>query len=121
MENVELRIGNGEEGTGNREHGEEKSQSTILHSQFSILVRRTYEVRSRHVDPSWNLVKVTRRGFGIANDGKPFDPENSPGPEDGHFGLEGMKARARRIGAELNISLRDSWTVVSLKHETRLP
>jgi len=57
----------------------------------------------------------------IANDGKPFDPENSPGPEDGHFGLEGMKARARRIGAELNISLRDSWTVVSLKHETRLP
>ena len=37
MENVELRIGNGEEGTGNREHGEEKSQSAILHSTFSIL------------------------------------------------------------------------------------
>ena len=29
---------------------------------------RTYEVRSRHVDPSWNLVKVTRRGLGIANE-----------------------------------------------------
>ena len=30
--------------------------------------RRTYEVRSRHVDPSWNLVKVTRRGVGVANE-----------------------------------------------------
>ena len=30
--------------------------------------RRVYEVRSRHVDPSWNLVKVTRRGFGVANE-----------------------------------------------------
>ena len=29
---------------------------------------RTYEVRSRHIDPSWNLVKVTRRGLGISNE-----------------------------------------------------
>ena len=54
----------------------------------------------------------------IANDGKPFDPANSPGPAEGHFGLEGMKGRARRIGAELDISLRDSWTVVSLRCAT---
>ena len=30
--------------------------------------RRTYEVRSRHVYPSWNLVKVTRRGLGVADE-----------------------------------------------------
>ena len=30
--------------------------------------RRVYEVRPRYVDPSWNLVKVTRRGFGVANE-----------------------------------------------------
>ena len=51
----------------------------------------------------------------IANDGKPFDPANSPGPDEGHFGLEGMKARARRLGAEIDISQRDSWTVVTLR------
>ena len=39
--------------------------------------RRTYEVRSRHIDPSWNLVKVTRRGLGVADESigvelKPF-------------------------------------------------
>ena len=51
----------------------------------------------------------------IANDGTPFDSAKAPGPAEGHFGLEGMKARARRLGAELDISLRDSWTVVSLR------
>lgn len=35
--------------------------------------RRTYEVRSRHVDPSWNLVKVIRRGLGIANENIAID------------------------------------------------
>ena len=28
--------------------------------------RRTYEVRSRHIDPVWNVVKVTRRGFDVS-------------------------------------------------------
>ena len=31
-------------------------------------IRRTYEVRSRYIDPSWNLVKVTRRGLGVSNE-----------------------------------------------------
>ena len=30
--------------------------------------RRTYEVRSRYIDPSWNLVRVTRRGLGVSNE-----------------------------------------------------
>ena len=36
--------------------------------------RRVYEVRSRHVDPSWNLVKVTRRGVGVANESVAVNP-----------------------------------------------
>ena len=34
--------------------------------------RRTYEVRSRYIDPSWNLVKVTRRGLGVSNENVSF-------------------------------------------------
>ena len=34
--------------------------------------RRTYEVRSRHIDPSWNLVKVTRRCLGVSNENVSF-------------------------------------------------
>ena len=34
--------------------------------------RRTYEVRSRSIDPSWNLVKVTRRGLGVSSENVSF-------------------------------------------------
>ena len=34
--------------------------------------RRTYEVRSRHIDPSWSLVRVTRRGLGVSNENVSF-------------------------------------------------
>ena len=34
--------------------------------------RRTYEVRSRHIDPAWNLVKVTQRGLGASNENVSF-------------------------------------------------
>ena len=30
--------------------------------------RRTYEVRRRHIDQLWNLVKVTRRSLGVSNE-----------------------------------------------------
>ena len=38
----------------------------------SGIFRRTYEVRSRHIDPSWNLVKVTRRGLGVSSENVSF-------------------------------------------------
>ncbi|MBR3504769.1 MAG: hypothetical protein IKO07_11110, partial [Clostridia bacterium] len=37
----------------------------------------------------------------VANDGAPFDPESAPGAKEGHFGLEGMRQRALRLGARL--------------------
>ena len=39
--------------------------------------RRAYELRSRRVDPSWNLVKVTRRGFGVTNESIAVEPAES--------------------------------------------
>lgn len=48
----------------------------------------------------------------VANDGAPFDAASAPGPSEGHFGLEGMKERARRIGATLEIVGKGKWTVV---------
>ena len=50
----------------------------------------------------------------IANDGVAYDPGTAPGPDEGHFGLEGMKARAMRLGATLELGVRGAWTVVSL-------
>ena len=46
------------------------AKDSVIHSDAAVsgMFRRTYEVRSRHIDPSWNLVKVTRRGLGVANE-----------------------------------------------------
>ena len=41
---------------------------TYFDAATSGVFCRTYEVRSRNVDPLWNLVKVTRRGLGVANE-----------------------------------------------------
>jgi len=46
------------------------ASDTVSHSDAATsgTFRRTYEVRSHHVDPLWNLVKVTRRGLGVASE-----------------------------------------------------
>ena len=41
---------------------------TYPDAAVSGLFRRTYEVQSRHVDPAWNLARVTRRGSGVLNE-----------------------------------------------------
>ena len=41
------------------------SCETSLHEGW---VRRVYEVRSRNVDPAWNLARVTRRGRGTVDE-----------------------------------------------------
>ena len=51
----------------------------------------------------------------ISNDGTPYDANRAPGPAEGHFGLEGMKARSRRLGADLDIQVTGGRTVVTLK------
>ena len=50
----------------------------------------------------------------IANDGAPFDPAKAPGAAEGHFGLEGMRERAKRLGASVEITTEKLWTVVSV-------
>ena len=36
--------------------------------------------------------------LGVYNDGAPFDADSAPGPEQGHFGLTGIRERALRCG-----------------------
>jgi len=55
----------------------------------------------------------------VANDGTPFDPATAPGAREGHFGLEGMRQRARRLGAEVEITSRGGWTVVCVRSTGR--
>ena len=54
-----------------------KDSAEIVAVSDSGTFRRVYELRSRRVDPSWNLVKVTRRGFGVTNESIAVEPAES--------------------------------------------
>ena len=53
----------------------------------------------------------------ISNDGKPFNPDSAPGADEGHFGLEGMRQRARRLGADFRFERRDRGMVLILERK----
>lgn len=39
----------------------------------------------------------------VTDDGSGFDPKNAPNHREGHFGLQGMRERVKRLGGELRI------------------
>ena len=51
----------------------------------------------------------------VVNDGEPFDVSASLIPEAGHFGLSGMRERARRSGMKIAFESNERHTVVSLE------
>ena len=57
----------------------------------------------------------------ISNDGTPFDPKTAPGAKDGHFGLEGMRQRARRLCATIDFAPHKGGMVATLekRNDTR--
>lgn len=42
--------------------------------------------------------------FSVRDDGCGFDPQNAPGPREGHFGLDGIRERTERINGTITIS-----------------
>ena len=39
----------------------------------------------------------------MRDDGRGFDPAVRPGPAEGHFGLEGVRERVRKLGGSFRI------------------
>ncbi len=58
--------------------------------------------RARHVDIGGSLEKATLR-FSVRDDGAGFDPDDPSGPAEGHFGLEGVRARVKRLSGTFDI------------------
>ena len=85
---------------------------------LSLIVREAIGNAVKHGGAKKIAITCDANGNGwklrIANDGTPFDPSTSPGAAEGHFGLEGMRERAKRLGASVEISTNKLWTVVSV-------
>ena len=88
---------------------------------LSLIVREAIGNAVKHGGARKVAISSEAEGRGgwrlrIANDGAPFDPESAPGAKEGHFGLEGMRQRARRLGATAAFYPRKSGMVVELFH-----
>lgn len=57
---------------------------------------------ARHVRIDGSLEQSTIR-FSVRDDGCGFAPDRSPGPSEGHFGLEGVRARVKRLSGTFDL------------------
>lgn len=66
------------------------------------------------------LAREGVRGFvlRVLNDGEPFDASTALGPEAGHFGLSGMRERAKRNGMRISWETEGRWTAVRVEVDT---
>ena len=48
-------------------------------------------------------LKDGRVRFSVRDDGCGFDPSTAPGPNEGHFGLQGVRERINRLGGTLHV------------------
>jgi len=71
--------------------GQEAVTNVIKHSR-ATLVQMTLAF-----EPAGVMLQIEDNGVG-------FSPENSVGPQDGHFGLLGMSERAKRLGGRLTVN-----------------
>ena len=56
--------------------------------------------------------------FSVRDNGTGFDPKACPGPREGHFGLDGIRDRVKRIGGDFRLEAapgKGTYAVVTLK------
>ena len=58
--------------------------------------------KARHIYVAGNLENGHMR-VSVRDDGQGFSPENCPGPNLGHFGLDGIRERVKRLGGTFTI------------------
>jgi signal transduction histidine kinase len=59
--------------------------------------------KARHVRVA-GAIDSDKLIISLSDDGIGFDPDNRPGPSDGHFGLQGVYERIRRLNGTFSIS-----------------
>jgi signal transduction histidine kinase len=84
----------------------QRVSDSTAHAVLSI-VRELASNAARHGGARHVRVAGEMQGgkirFSVRDDGRGFDTANSPGPNEGHFGLQGIKERIARLGGSLKI------------------
>ena len=102
-----------------------KMSEALRHAALSIMREATVNaVRHGHAQTIAISGELSGRrlSFSIVDDGRGFDPDKAKGSVDGHFGLLGMRERAKAFngsvsitsapgdGTEISVTLEDSRT-----------
>jgi signal transduction histidine kinase len=80
----------------------------LLAGNLLLLAQEAVTNALKHGKPSRISLRLASRGqsidLEIHDDGHGFDPATAPGQIDGHFGLQGMHERAKRLGGTLDVA-----------------
>lgn len=87
--------------------GDPQPLSDFVAGNLLLLTQEAITNALKHAAPTEITLRVA---FGadevtlcITDDGRGFAVADSPGPREGHFGLQGMRERAKRLGALLEV------------------
>ena len=86
-----------------RERLSESLTHTILRIVRELVVNAIRHGQARHVKIAGEMHGNTV-SFSVADDGTGFTPETAPGPEQGHFGLLGIRERIEDFDGNLKIA-----------------
>ena len=94
-----------------------------LFSDILYVVQESVTNAIKHGKATRILIASEARGpkkfeLRIVNNGTPFDTQHALGPEAGHFGLSGMRERARRSGFTVSFASKRRTTSVRLEIKT---
>ena len=94
-----------------------------LFSDILYVVQESVTNAIKHGKATRILIASDARGpkkfeLRIVNNGTPFDTQHALGPEAGHFGLSGMRERARRSGFAISFASKRRTTSVRLEIKT---
>lgn len=80
----------------------EKSAHAILHIVRELVTNAVRHGGARHIRVAGAFETGTLK-FSVTDDGCGFDPAASPGADEGHFGLQGVRERVDGFGGEITI------------------
>ena len=94
-----------------------------LFSDILYVVQESVTNAIKHGRATRILIASDARGaksfeLRIVNNGTPFDTQHALGPEAGHFGLSGMRERARRSGFAISFASKRHTTSIRLEIKT---
>ncbi len=87
--------------------GEPRPLPDIVAGNLLLLAQESITNALKHASPGHIALRLAfspgRVALTIRDDGRGFDPARADGPKDGHFGLQGMRERMKRLGGSLAV------------------